>query len=107
MYHFLPYKWWKVESFSHLELVSVALTGTKHKELDTWWCVQVREVWSTEEEAHIRPGHFWISKFGTVPGSMRCVEEKFEIQSRKWEQYKGTRYYDGDRSLVVELSSGS
>ena len=30
----------------------------------------------------MRPGHFWICKFGTLPGSMR---------------------YDGDRSLVVEL----
>ena len=24
-----------------------------------WGCVQTREVWSTEEESHIRPGHFW------------------------------------------------
>ena len=68
-----------------------------------WGCVQAGEVWSTEEEAHIRPGHFWICKFGTVPGSMSCVEKKFEIQTRKWEEYKGTRYYDGDRPLVVEL----
>ena len=49
------------------------------------------------------PGHFWICKFGTVPGSMSCVEKKFEIQVRKWEEYKDTRYYDGDRDLVVEL----
>ncbi len=34
---------------------------------------------------------------------MSSVEKKFEIQIRKWEEYKGTRYYDGDRSLVVEL----
>ena len=49
------------------------------------------------------PGHFWICKFGTVPGSMRYVEKKFELQTRKWEEYKGTRYYDGDKALVVEL----
>ena len=34
-------------------------------------------MWSTEEEAHMRPGHFLICKFGTVPGSMRCVEKKW------------------------------
>ena len=49
------------------------------------------------------PGHFWICKFGTVPGSMSCVEKKFELQTRKWEEYKDTRYYDGDKTLVVEL----
>ena len=45
----------------------------------------------------------WICKFGTVPGSMNCVETKFELQGRKWEEYRGTRYYDGDSALVVEL----
>jgi hypothetical protein len=34
---------------------------------------------------------------------MGCVEKKFELQGRKWEEYKGTRYSDGDRALVVEL----
>ena len=40
------------------------------------------------------PGHLWICKFGTVSGSMSCVENKFELQTRKWEEYKDTRYYD-------------
>jgi hypothetical protein len=36
---------------------------------------------------------------------MTCVERKFELQDRKckWEEYKGTRYSDGDSALVVEL----
>ena len=51
----------------------------------------------------MHPGHFWFCKFGTVPGSMNCVEKKFELQSRKWEEYKDTRYYEGDRTLIVEL----
>jgi hypothetical protein len=53
----------------------------------------------------MRPGHFWICKFGTVPGSMTCVQRKFELQGSKckWEEYKGTRYSDGDSALVVEL----
>jgi hypothetical protein len=32
-----------------------------------------------------------------------CVKKKFELQVRKWEEYKGTRYSDGDSALVVEL----
>jgi hypothetical protein len=50
-------------------------------------------------------GHFWIRKFGTVPGSMTCVERKFELQDHKFksEEYKGTRYSHGDSALVVEL----
>jgi hypothetical protein len=68
-----------------------------------WGCIQAREVWSTEEEANKRPGHFWICKLGTVPGSMSCVEKKFELLGRKWEEYKGTRYSDGDSALVVDL----
>jgi hypothetical protein len=70
------------------------------------WCfVQTHEEWSTEEEAHRCPGHFWICNLGTFPGTMTCVERKFELQGRKckWDQYKGTRYSDGDSALVVEL----
>jgi hypothetical protein len=39
----------------------------------------------------MRPVHFWICKFGTVPGSMTCVERKFELKGLKckWEEYKG------------------
>jgi hypothetical protein len=53
----------------------------------------------------MRPGHFWICKFGTVPGSMTCVEKKFELPGLKykWEEYRDTRYSDGDSALVVEL----
>jgi hypothetical protein len=70
-----------------------------------WGFIQVREVWSSEEEANMRPGHFWICKLGTVPGRMSCVEKKFELQCSKckWEEYKGTRYSHGDSTLVVEL----
>ena len=31
------------------------------------------------------------------------IEKKFVLQTRKWEEYKGTRYYDGDKTLFVEL----
>jgi hypothetical protein len=70
-----------------------------------WGYIQSREVWSSEEETNMQSGHFWICKLGTFPGSMTYVERKFELQDRKckWEEYKGTRYSDGDSALVVEL----
>jgi hypothetical protein len=36
---------------------------------------------------------------------MTSVERKFEFQvlKCKWEEYKGTRYSDGDSTVVVEL----
>ena len=34
---------------------------------------------------------------------MTCVEKKFELEVRKWEEYRGTRYSDGDNTRVVEL----
>jgi hypothetical protein len=34
---------------------------------------------------------------------MSCVEKNFEFQVREWEEYKGTRYSDGDSALVVDL----
>ena len=53
-----------------------------------WACIQAREVWSTEEEANMRPGHFWICKLGTVPGSMSCVEQKFDLQGRETKRFE-------------------
>jgi hypothetical protein len=79
-------------------VAEIVVRELKRTKPGVWGYVQVREVWSTEEEAHMWTGHFWICKFGTVPGSMSCVEKKFELQGRKWEEYRGTRYYDGDRA---------
>jgi len=25
-----------------------------------WGCVQTREMWSTDEQVHLRPGHHWL-----------------------------------------------
>ncbi len=42
-------------------------------------CGQLRaSLLLAEEEANMRSGHFWICKVGTVPGSMTCVEKKFD-----------------------------
>jgi hypothetical protein len=34
---------------------------------------------------------------------MTSVEKKFELQDHKWEEYRVTRYSDGDSTLVFEL----
>jgi hypothetical protein len=86
-------------------VADIVVRELKRAKPGTWGCIQAREVWSSEEETNMRSGHFWICKIGTFPGSMTCVEKKFELQGRKckWEEYKGTRYSDGDSALVVEL----
>jgi hypothetical protein len=81
----------------------IVVRELKRTKPGVWGCIQAREVLSSKEEANMWSGHFWICKLGTVPGNMNCVEKKFELQVRKWEEYKGTRYSDGDRALVVEL----
>ncbi len=58
-------------------VAEIVLRELKRAKPGAWGCVQAREVWSTEEEAHMRSGHVWICKFGTVPGIMSCVEKKF------------------------------
>ncbi len=51
----------------------------------------------------MRPGHFWLLKFGKVPGSNRCVEKKFMLGNRMYEEYKDVRFGNGDCALVVDL----
>jgi hypothetical protein len=46
---------------------------------DKWACVQARELWSPQEERQVRPGHFWLMKFGKIPGTNSCVEKKFQV----------------------------
>jgi hypothetical protein len=86
-------------------VADIVVGDLKRAKPDVWGCIQSREVWSSEEETNMRSGHFWICKLGTFPGSMTCVERKFELQGRKckWEEYKGIRYSDGDSTLVIEL----
>ncbi len=91
---------------NHEKRVSdIVVRERKRAKHGVWGYIQTREVWSTEEEANIRSGHFWICKFVTVPGSMTSVERKFELQGLKckWEEYKDTRHSDGDNTLVAEL----
>jgi hypothetical protein len=69
-------------------VTDIVVRELKRVKPDTWGYVQVHEVWSTEEETNRRPRHFCICKLGTVPGSMSCVEKKFELQGREELFYK-------------------
>ncbi len=59
---------------------------------DKWAYVQTRELWSPKGERQVHPGHFWMLKFGKVPGSKSCVQKEFELGDRKCEEYKGLRF---------------
>jgi len=49
----------------------------------------------------LRPGHHWLCQFGEACDGTSC-ENEFKLQARKWEDYKGTRFYDGERALVFK-----
>ena len=60
-----------------------------------------REFWSTEEEVHMRPGHHWLCEFGDAGDGTSCKKE-FNLSHRSLEDYSGTRFYNGDRALVIK-----
>ena len=66
-----------------------------------WGCVQARELWSTKEEIHYRPGHHWLFEFGHAGNGM-CIEKTFKLPPRQFEVYKGVRFYNGDSALVIK-----
>ena len=37
------------------------------------------------------------------PGTNSCVEKKFKLGARKYEEYKGLRFGNGDCALVVDV----
>ena len=82
------------------EIVSREIEKTKP---DKWGFVQVHDLWLPKEERQVRPGHFWLLKFGKVPGTMSCAEKVFKVVSRKYEEYKGVRFGEDDSVLVVDV----
>ena len=70
---------------------------------DKWGCVQARELWSPQEDRPVRPGHFWLLKFGKVAGSNSCVEKKLKLGTLKYEEYKGVLFGNGDCAPVVDV----
>ena len=68
-----------------------------------WGYVQVLKLCSPKEESQVCPGHFWLLKFGKVAGSNSCVEKKFKLGARKYEEYKGVCFGNGHCALVVDV----
>ena len=66
-----------------------------------WGCVQARAQWSTEEDTHMRPGHHWLCEFGDAGNGTSC-ERQFNLDHRKYEDYRGTRFYNKDSALVIK-----
>jgi hypothetical protein len=44
-----------------------------------------------------------LLKFGKVAGRDSCVEKEYILGPRKFEEYKGCRFYNGDCTLVVDV----
>jgi len=67
-----------------------------------WGFVQTREMWSTDEQIHLRPGHHWLFEFSDGGEGSTC-EKLFSLpQLRRGMVYKGTRFYNGDHALRVK-----
>jgi hypothetical protein len=66
-----------------------------------WGCVQDRTQWSTEEDAFMRPGHHWLCEFGDAGNGTSCAKQ-FNLENHKWEDYRGTRFYNKDCALVIK-----
>jgi hypothetical protein len=80
------------------EWVAKALPSVKP---GVWGCVQARTQWSTEEDAHMRPGHHWLCEFGDAGNGTSC-ERQFNLGHRQCEDYRGTRFYNKDSALVIK-----
>ena len=79
-----------------VEMVAKEVTKAKP---GAWGCVQARELWSMEEDVHLRPGHHWIFEFGDAGEGSNC-EKLFSLpQRRSGVVYKGTCFYHGDQAL--------
>ena len=80
---------------------SVALNNKPSDDATAVPTFEVRELWSTAEEVHLRPGHHWLFELGD-DGNGSCVEKTFALGTRKWVDYKGVRFYNGESALVVK-----
>ena len=49
----------------------------------------------------MRPGHHWLCEFGDAGNGTSCVKQ-FNLEHRKWEDYRGTHVYNEDCALVIK-----
>jgi len=49
----------------------------------------------------LRPGRHWLCQFGNAGNGTSC-ENKYKLSSGKWQDDKGTGFYDGERAPVIK-----
>ena len=81
------------------EMIAKELTKARP---GAWGCVQTREMWSSDEQVHLRPGYHWFFEFGDGGEASSCEKLFLLPQRRTGVVYKGTRFYNGDRALRVK-----
>ena len=66
--------------------------------------VQARELWSTEERVHLRPGHFWACELGNTDGEGSPIMHTFTKKSEVFEASDGQKYRGdaGDCLLFIK-----
>lgn len=60
--------------------------------------VQARELWSTEEKVHLRPGHFWACELGDADGKGSPI---LEGPFAKRTTFEGQRYDPGECAILL------
>jgi hypothetical protein len=65
--------------------------------------IQARELWSTEERVHLRPGHFWPCELGDADGKGSPVVHRYTQKNESHEATDGQKYRgdEGDCLLLI------
>ena len=70
--------------------------------------VQARELWSTEERRHLRPGHFWACELGDFDGKGSPLIHTFTKKSEYFKMSDGRKMRgDAGECLLQAFRSGS
>ena len=88
-------------------VADIVVRELKRAKPGVWGCIQTREVWSSEEETNMRPGHFWICKLGTFPGSMtlhRVADDVSGLTFQEWDPSAGSDDTSAPVAMLVNSS---
>jgi len=88
------------------EMIAKELTKAKP---GAWGCVQTREMWSTDEQIHLRPGHRWLFRFGDGGEGSSCVKTLPVATAEDWgglQVYTLLQWRSRSQGQEVALPSG-
>ena len=66
--------------------------------------VQARELWSTEEKVHLRPGHFWAAELGDADGKGSPILHTFTKKNEYFTLSDGSKILGGPGECVQLLN---